>query len=229
MGWSQEVFPRTPPGHGNVIRGPCPFSVPRLAGPSELRGPGAPAPLPSFCLLCCGCRFAAMERQNPGSRACSEEGPGWASKPQSPQKEREGKEGFVRGWGSGNLEAEGAHSHSLAPHGPRQALDTATTPALAAPSKPLEAVCLYQGEEVLGRRPSHGRTLRVWSGWCTQAAPSYWGGCGRAAQTGPRAGARRRAGGASGSRGTGRGLTGSQGTGRSSWVPEGRCSRTASW
>lgn len=105
-----------------------------------------------------------------------------------PRKKRgKGKEGFVCGWGSGNLESRGLiHTAWLLMDLGRHLAQPAT-PALAAPSSP-GGLCVSAGAGgPQPWRPLRGRTLRVWSGWCTRAAPSYWGGCGRVAQTSPRA------------------------------------------
>lgn len=96
------------------------------------------------------------------------------------KREREEKEGFVRGWGSGNLEAEGARSHSLAPHGPRQALDAAAAPALAAPSETPEACVSLPGRSSprpapLPRLHLQGLVRVVYTG-CSQLLGGLWAG-----------------------------------------------------
>lgn len=135
-------------------------------------GPEPPCLLPLFVF----CAVAAALQPRRGNT----QAPMPASKPKSPQKEREGKEGFVCGWGSGNLEAEGAHSHSLAPHGPRQALDAAATLALAAPSKPLEACVSLPGRggprlAPLPRPHPQGLVRVVYTG-CSQLLGGLWAG-----------------------------------------------------
>ena len=78
-----------------------------------------------------------------------------------------------------NLDAEGARSHSLAPHGPRQALDAATAPALAAPSETPEARVSLPGEAVLGRPlplPHPQGLVRVVYTGCSQLLGGLWAG-----------------------------------------------------